>query len=135
MKKTILFGIIGLVTGVLSTGVVASYAVNGNHTNIEKVFAINTDTIDSRMSMTEMNAALGGKTSDDFDKAFLSEMIAHHQGAVQMANSALTNAKHQEIKDLAKNIVTAQTSEITEMQKWQMQWSYIPTTSMPGMNM
>ena len=45
--------------------------------------------------MTEMNAALSSKTGDTFDEAFLLEMIAHHQGAVQMANLALTNAKHQ----------------------------------------
>jgi uncharacterized protein (DUF305 family) len=46
----------------------------------------------------------------------------HHQGAVQMAQAALQNAKHQEIKDLAQNIITAQNKEIAEMKQWQQQW-------------
>ena len=135
MKKSILFGAIGLVVGIVISGAVASYAVNGNHTNLKKVFAITSPTSVSDMSMTDMNATLAGKTGDDFDKAFLEEMIAHHQGAIQMANLALANAKHQEIKDLAKGIVSAQSGEISTMRAWEMQWGYISTTSMPGMNM
>lgn len=65
-------------------------------------------------------------TGDAFDTQFLSDMIVHHQGAISMATSALKNAKHQEIKDLAKNIIAAQNKEITEMQAWQLQW-YPPT--------
>ncbi len=72
--------------------------------------------------MSDMNKALIGKTGDDFDKAFLSEMIVHHQGAVQMAELASTNAKHQEIKDLSKAIITAQNKEITDMKSWLAKW-------------
>lgn len=120
MKKSILFGTIGLIVGIVISGAVASYAVNGNHTNLKKVFAISTPTSASDMSMTDMNATLAGKTGDDFDKAFLEEMLAHHQGAIQMANLALTSAKHQEVKDLAKDIVSAQSGEISKMHAWQM---------------
>jgi len=49
-------------------------------------------------------------------------MILHHQGAVAMAEAALKNAKHQEIKDLAKAIITAQNAEIQRMQEWQASW-------------
>jgi uncharacterized protein (DUF305 family) len=72
--------------------------------------------------MTSMNAELKGKTGDAFDQAFLSEMIVHHQGAVEMAQLALTNAKHQEIKDLASAIIMAQNKEIAEMKAWQKSW-------------
>ncbi len=72
--------------------------------------------------MTSMNAELVGKTGDTFDQAFLSEMIVHHQGAVEMAQLALKNAKHQEIKDLATGIIAAQTKEIGEMQAWGKTW-------------
>ena len=58
----------------------------------------------------------------EFDAAFISEMIVHHQGAVEMAELALTNAQHQEIKDLAKAIITAQNKEISDMQAWQKAW-------------
>lgn len=72
--------------------------------------------------MTSMNAVLQGRTGDAFDQAFLTEMTLHHQGAVQMAQLALQNAKHQEIKDLATGIITAQNKEIKEMQDWKTSW-------------
>ena len=72
--------------------------------------------------MKGMMMGLEGKTGDEFDKAFLSEMIMHHEGAVEMAQAALANAKHQEIKDLAKNIISAQNKEIADMQKWSTDW-------------
>lgn len=72
--------------------------------------------------MMDMNASLEGKTGDEFDKAFISEMIIHHEGAVDMAELALTNAKHQEIKDLANAIISAQNKEIADMKGWQNNW-------------
>lgn len=72
--------------------------------------------------MHSMNAALEGKTGDAFDTAFLNEMIIHHEGAVEMAQLALTNAKHKEIIDLAKAIITAQEQEISQMKDWRTQW-------------
>jgi uncharacterized protein (DUF305 family) len=72
--------------------------------------------------MTSMNAALQGKTGDAFDKEFLSEMIVHHEGAVAMAELALKNAKHQEIKDLSSGIIAAQNKEIGEMKAWGKSW-------------
>ena len=72
--------------------------------------------------MQSMNAELQGKTGDAFDQAFLSEMIIHHEGAVEMARLALTNAKHQEIKDLAKAIIAAQNKEIADMKGWMKAW-------------
>ncbi len=72
--------------------------------------------------MANMNASLQGRAGDAFDREFLAEMIVHHQGAVQMAQLALTSAKHQEIKDLAQGIINAQNNEITEMKAWQKNW-------------
>jgi len=73
-------------------------------------------------AMDDMMEGLQGKTGDAFDQAFLSGMIMHHQGAVQMAEAALQSAKHQEIKDMAKAIISAQTTEINQMQQWQKSW-------------
>lgn len=80
-----------------------------------------------------MNAALEGKSGDEFDKAFMAEMTMHHQGAVEMAEMALKNAQHQEIKDLANAIITAQNKEISEMESWRKEW-YGTDMMMPGMN-
>ncbi len=73
-------------------------------------------------TMDSMNMSLQGKTGDDFDRAFLSEMIVHHEGAVDMAEAAKANAKHQEIKDLADAIIQAQTTEIAQMHQWMSAW-------------
>lgn len=72
--------------------------------------------------MAAMTAALSGKTGDAFDQAFLTEMVVHHEGAVEMAQLALQNAKHQEVKDLAGAIIVAQNKEIADMRSWQQAW-------------
>lgn len=72
--------------------------------------------------MSGMMAGLNGKTGDEFDKAFLAEMIVHHQGAVVMAQAVLKNSKRPELIKLANDIISAQTGEITMMKNWQKAW-------------
>jgi len=72
--------------------------------------------------MDDMSAGLSGKTGDDFDRTFLTEMIVHHQGAVQMAQQVLATSKRPELLELANNIIAAQTTEIQMMKDWQKQW-------------
>jgi uncharacterized protein (DUF305 family) len=57
-----------------------------------------------------------------FDKAFIDAMIPHHQSAIDMAKEAQTKARHQEIKDLAVQIIAAQQREIDQMKGWRAQW-------------
>lgn len=77
-------------------------------------------TMDSMMD--GMMMGLSGKTGDDFDKAFLSGMIVHHQGAVAMAQAVLATSKRPELLKLANDIIAAQTKEIQMMQGWQKSW-------------
>jgi hypothetical protein len=49
-------------------------------------------------------------------------MIAHHKGAVAMANDALKQAQRPEIKQLAEAIIQAQEAEIKQMQDWRGVW-------------
>jgi len=129
-QKSIFIGVAAFVVGIFASGAIATYAVNGNHTSVLHMYAMHSSTSASGMSMSEMTSDLKGKTSDEFDKAFMSEMIVHHQGAIDMADLALTNAKHQEVKDLAKNIIAAQNTEIQQMKAWQTQWGYTNDTTM-----
>ena len=82
----------------------------------------------SAMGMEDTNAgmmsSLSNKTGDAFDKAFLEQMIIHHQAAIDMAASGAANAQHNEVKTLTAAIITAQTREIKQMKKWQKDWSY-----------
>jgi uncharacterized protein (DUF305 family) len=72
--------------------------------------------------MMDMMSGLSGKTGDSFDQAFLSEMIVHHQGAVEMAQSVLKNSKRPELIKLANDIISAQNKEIDMMKGWQGVW-------------
>ena len=74
--------------------------------------------------MDRMMGQLNGKTGDDFDKAFLAQMMMHHQSAIDMSKPAAANASQEEVKTLASNIITAQTKEVSEMMAWQTQWGY-----------
>ncbi len=74
--------------------------------------------------MASMTTELEGKTGDEFDKAFIEQMIMHHQSAINMAAPGETNAERQEVKDLSKAIVVAQTKEINQMKQWQKEWGY-----------
>lgn len=51
----------------------------------------------------------------DFDQMFLTMMIAHHQGAIEMAKTEETNGMNADAIALAQQIQTAQASEITTM--------------------
>lgn len=70
------------------------------------------------MSMT----SLEGKTGDEFDKAFLSEMIVHHEAAVEMAYMVKKTSTRPELLTLADQIITAQNEEISLMRKWLAEW-------------
>jgi uncharacterized protein (DUF305 family) len=49
------------------------------------------------------------------DKAFIDAMVPHHQGAIAMAEVALENGEHEEIKQLSRNIISSQQAEIAEL--------------------
>ncbi|MFZ2836174.1 MAG: DUF305 domain-containing protein [Candidatus Saccharimonadales bacterium] len=83
----------------------------------------------AEMSMTQMTDSLKDKTGDEFDKAFVENMISHHQSAVDMARLSATNAKHDEIKKLSTEIISAQDKEIAQMKLWQENWGYTSTSS------
>lgn len=54
-------------------------------------------------------------TGDEFDKMWLTMMIAHHEGAVEMAKSVKGTGSDVDAKQLADRIISAQRDEITEM--------------------
>ena len=49
------------------------------------------------------------------DRRFIDAMVPHHQGAIAMAQVALKNAEHEQIKELSRNIVSTQQAEIEEL--------------------
>lgn len=63
--------------------------------------------------MTKLEAAQGKEAAT----LFLTQMIAHHEGAVTMAKKEGADGKNAEAVQLSKDIVSAQETEISEMKK------------------
>ncbi|MFG3026317.1 DUF305 domain-containing protein [Streptomyces sp. NPDC048254] len=66
------------------------------------------------MDDTDMTA-LKKATGKDFDTKFLTMMVEHHQGAVEMATTERSKGAYAPATRLAGDIVTAQNAEIKEM--------------------
>lgn len=69
-----------------------------------------------------------------FDIRFIDSMLPHHQGAVAMAQQALEQAEHPEIKQMAQEIIDAQQMEIKQLQDWRGTW-YPNAAATEGMQM
>jgi uncharacterized protein (DUF305 family) len=74
------------------------------------------------LGMVMGDMLIGGDENVPFDQRFIEAMIAHHQGAIEMAQEAQAKAEHEEIKQLADAIIAAQQAEIEQMQGWQKAW-------------
>lgn len=75
---------------------------------------------EQRQSMTMLEDL--GPADAEFDLRFMNAMIAHHEGAVVMAQDALSKSKRPEVKQLAQEIISSQQAEIAQMKQWQQAW-------------
>lgn len=64
-------------------------------------------------------AGLEKATGAEFDQMFLTMMIEHHSGAIEMAKTEQAKGKNADAKALAKQIESAQTTEIADMKELQ----------------
>jgi len=63
------------------------------------------------LSIEELDA-LATRSGADFDSAWAAAMIAHHEGAVAMAEDVLSGGVSGEVAELARSIVATQQAEI-----------------------
>ncbi|WP_409018779.1 DUF305 domain-containing protein [Brevundimonas vesicularis] len=78
-------------------------------TEADKLYA------EGEAEMHRLMAAASGTTADE---AYVNKMIAHHEGAVAMARTALEHAKDPSVRAWAQAVITAQEREIAEMKAW-----------------
>lgn len=103
-KNGIVYGIIGLVAGLLIGALGLSNIVSNSN------------------STSNNNTVKNTSRSDTMDQHFIEQMIPHHEDAITMAELAQNNAKRTEVKNLAKAIISAQSTEIDDMKNWYNNW-------------
>ncbi len=70
-------------------------------------------------STDKMGSGMAQPLSGNTDQDFAQMMLAHHQGAVAMAQAELRYGQDPFLRQLAQHIITSQTAEIKQMQTWQ----------------
>lgn len=70
---------------------------------------------ESRAAMRKMMAAMDAKSTGDVDVDFAAMMIAHHLGAIEMAQAQLTAGHNEQLRRLAQEIIVTQPQEIEVM--------------------
>ena len=66
----------------------------------------------------KMHEGMAIDFTGDADVDFVRGMIAHHQGAIDMAKVELEHGKAPEIRKLAEEVIAAQEGEIEMMKDW-----------------
>lgn len=67
------------------------------------------------MLTPDEEAALDTRSGNDYDRAWLAEMIVHHEGAIEMCNEVMAAGQHNGARAIAKTIVQVQSEQIAEM--------------------
>jgi uncharacterized protein (DUF305 family) len=79
--------------------------------------------------------SLGSLSGEDFEKAFLQQMIMHHAMATQMAGPIPEKAAHAELKAVGQSIISSQSAEIQQMRGWLKDWYGVDMPMMDGPGM
>lgn len=72
-----------------------------------------------QMAMETMQKKMAGmKMTGQADTDFAMMMVAHHQGAIDMAKSELASGTNAEMRKTASKIIADQTKEIAKLEAW-----------------
>lgn len=77
--------------------------------------SVDHSTMMSGMLTLDELATVSQARGAEFDRAWLEAMIAHHEGAIEMAEDVLADGVNADVRALAEQIIAAQRAEIEEM--------------------
>jgi uncharacterized protein (DUF305 family) len=72
-------------------------------------------TMEGMLSVDELGA-IGQMNGEEFDQAWIRAMIAHHKGAIEMADTVKAEGESALVQELADAIIQAQKSEIDTLE-------------------
>jgi hypothetical protein len=70
------------------------------------------------VGMEQMNRDMNAPMSGDADRDFVTMMIPHHAGAIDMSKVELQHGRDPVLRGMAQEIVTAQDREIADLKAW-----------------
>ncbi len=62
-------------------------------------------------------------SANDFDLTFAKMMAKHHQSAIGMAKLVEQKSRQSQLKQFAEKLIADQSMEVTQLRKWQKEWS------------
>ena len=71
--------------------------------------------IESELAISTMTLGLTADPTGDVDRDFVALMMAHHQGAIDMARAELKYGHNQELRRLAQSIIAEREQEMSAM--------------------
>ena len=122
-KTTVVIGILTLLIGLMFGYVIgdrASLSIENHNDEVMDTHSHEDSEMHNMMDM--MMANLEGKTGESFERAFLEDIIVHHEGAVEMTRALLDETNRPELTQFAKNIIAVQSEEIEMMEGWLEEW-------------
>lgn len=96
----------------------ATHSANHSTDHSGHMMADNAATKAYRDANMAMHQAMDIEFTGNADVDFVAGMIAHHQGAIDMAKVVLEHGTDPEIRKLAEDIIAAQEGEIAFMRDW-----------------
>lgn len=117
--------IIGVVvaSGALGFGICSAISASSEPAPAPIAHDMSTMTQTNIKEQTEqLSSDLDDKTTNALDRAFVENMIVHHEGAIEMAKKVVDKTKRPEVKALAEEIITTQSAEVETMNGWLKKW-------------
>jgi uncharacterized protein (DUF305 family) len=78
--------------------------------------------VTSGAGMTMASLVLPDAQATAFDRRVVAALLPHYAGMLALAEHAQQNAEHDELRDLAAQMVTTQQERLAQMQEWQAEW-------------
>ena len=116
LPALVLVAILGLLVSYANSGGEAAQGSSGSEENMQGMdhgeMSGMESMDDNSTDMGEMARQMVMPNGEYSDAALVDAMVPHHEGAVEMAEVALENAEHEEVRTLAREIIDGQQAEI-----------------------